>query len=185
VDRDGLRAGRGRGSGSSGGPGAGGARAKSLPPEDAGSQGGKTAAATLEARSGSTLSGTARFEQGEGQLKVTIEIANAAPGGHGVHIHEIGDCSAPDAKSAGGHFNPAGSPHGSPAAQPHHAGDLWNIHAGGTGTGSLTLISRDLTLDDGPNAIRGRAIVVHAKPDDFKTQPSGASGARVGCGVIR
>lgn len=158
---------------------------ESLPPEGAAAPAANTATATIEPASGSSVSGTAHFEPGDGFLKIRIQLSGATPGVHALHIHETGDCSAPDASSAGGHFNPGGTRHGSPGDAEHHAGDLWGIEIGTDGVGTLAMIKRDLTLDEGPNAIRGRAIVVHEKHDDFRTQPSGNSGARVGCGVIR
>jgi len=143
------------------------------------------ASATIEARSGSKVTGMATFEEMLDLVHVTVEIAGAAPGDHGVHIHEKGDCSAPDASSAGPHFNPAGKTHGGPHAAMHHAGDFGNITVAADGKGMLHLMSKDFTLKPGPRSIRGRSIVIHEKPDDLKSQPAGNSGPRVGCGVIR
>jgi len=145
----------------------------------------KKASATIEARSESKITGTATFEEARDAVHVMVEIAGAAPGDHGVHIHEKGDCSAPDASSAGPHFNPAGKTHGGPHTAMHHAGDLGNITIGPDGKGMLHLMSKDFTLKPGPRSIRGRSIVIHEKPDDLKSQPAGNSGPRVGCGVIR
>jgi len=145
----------------------------------------KKATATIEARSGSRITGMATFEEMRDHVSVTVEIAGAAPGEHGVHIHEKGDCSAPDASSAGPHFNPAGHSHGSPNAPMHHAGDLGNLTVGTDGKGKLTLMTHDLTVKAGPRSVRGRAIVIHEKPDDLKSQPAGNSGPRIGCGVIQ
>jgi Cu-Zn family superoxide dismutase len=144
-----------------------------------------TASATIEARSGSSLSGTAQFMMHGGMMMITVTLKGAPPGQHAVHIHEKGDCSAPDASSAGGHFNPGGHQHGSPDAPEHHAGDLGNITIGEDGTGSLMIHSSDLTLSGGPNSVVGHALVVHEKTDDFVTQPSGNAGGRIGCGVIQ
>ena len=99
-------------------------------------------------------------------------------------IHEQGDCSAPDASSAGGHFNPSGASHGSPMAPDHHAGDLGSLCVDGNGAGHLVILMPDLTVANGPHAVRNHAIVVHEQGDDFVTQPTGNSGARIGCGVI-
>ena len=143
------------------------------------------ATATIEARSGSKVTGTATFEKMEGHVHVTVEISGATPGEHGVHIHEKGDCSAPDASSAGPHFNPAGKTHGGPDAPMHHAGDFGNLTVGADGKGKLMLMTMDLSLDPGPQSVIGRAIVIHEKPDDLKSQPAGNAGARIGCGVIR
>jgi Cu-Zn family superoxide dismutase len=144
-----------------------------------------SASAAIEARSGSSLSGTAQFMMHGGMMMITVSLKGAPPGQHAVHIHEKGDCSAPDASSAGGHFNPAGHQHGSPDAPEHHAGDLGNITIGEDGTGSLMIHSSDLSLAAGPNSVVGRALVVHEKTDDFVTQPSGNAGGRIGCGVIQ
>jgi len=144
----------------------------------------KKATATIEARSGSRISGTATFEEMRDHVQVTVEIAGAAPGEHGVHIHEKGDCSAPDAASAGPHFNPGKAAHGGPGASAHHAGDFGNITAGPDGKGTLTVMTHDLTLKAGPRSVMGRAIVIHEKPDDLQSQPAGNSGPRIGCGVI-
>jgi len=145
----------------------------------------KKARATIEARSGSKITGTATFEEMRDDVHVTVEIAGATPGEHGVHIHEKGDCSALDASSAGPHFNPAGHAHGAPGAPMHHAGDFGNITIGPDGKGTLSLMSHDINLKGGPKSVRGRAIVIHEKPDDLKGQPAGNAGARIGCGVIR
>jgi Cu-Zn family superoxide dismutase len=105
------------------------------------------------------------------------------PGPHGFHIHEKGDCSAADASSAGGHFNPTGKPHGGPDSDARHAGDFGNIEADATGNARYSRTFSDLTLD-GESSIIGKAIIVHQKADDLKTQPSGDAGGRIGCGVI-
>ncbi len=142
------------------------------------------ATASIEARSGSALSGTADFEMHDGQLMITVDLKDAPPGPHAVHIHENGDCSAEDASSAGPHFNPGGHRHGSPDAPEHHAGDLGNINIGEDGTGALMVHSSELTVAGDPAGVLGRAIIVHEKADDFVTDPTGAAGGRIGCGVI-
>lgn len=143
------------------------------------------AAATLEPRSGSNVAGTATFtDAGNGQVAVTVKVANAAPGKHGVHLHLTGDCSAADAASAGGHFNPENMQHGGPDGATHHAGDLGNMDVGADGTGTLSVTTKDLTLADGPHSVIGHAVVVHEKADDLVSQPAGNSGARQACGVI-
>ena len=142
------------------------------------------AAAAIEGRSGSTLSGTAEFMMHGDQMMVSVSVKGAPPGVHAVHIHEKGDCSAPDATSAGGHFNPGGHQHGAPDAKEHHAGDLGNMTVAADGTGSIMVHSGELSLE-GPNSIIGRAIIVHEKSDDFVTQPTGNAGGRIGCGVIK
>ena len=155
---------------------------ESLPPEAAG---GGSASARIEARSGSSLSGTARFEESDAGVRVVVEVSGASPGAHGVHIHQVGDCSADDAKSAGGPFNPAGVAHGAPGTGTHHAGDFGNIDIGPEGNGTLEITSRDITLGEGANSILGRAIIVHGGADDLASQPSGAAGPRIGCGIIQ
>ncbi len=138
----------------------------------------------IEGRSGSSLTGTAEFTMHGGQMMITVNVKGAPPGTHAVHIHEKGDCSAPDASSAGGHFNPAGHQHGAPDAKEHHAGDLGNMEVKSDGTGSLMIHSSGLSLE-GASSIVGRAIIVHEKSDDFVTQPTGNAGGRIGCGVIK
>jgi Cu-Zn family superoxide dismutase len=115
---------------------------------------------------------------------VVVDVANAPEGVHAVHLHEKGDCSAPDAMSAGGHFNPMKMEHGSPDAPAHHAGDFGNMTVGGDGHGHLELDSTMLTVTAGDHSVVGHAIVVHAKEDDMHTQPTGNAGARIGCGVV-
>lgn len=139
----------------------------------------------LEAKSDSSLEGTADFMMHGDQLMVTVKVENAPPGEHAVHIHEVGDCSSPDGKSAGGHFNPGGHAHGGPDAPEHHAGDLGNMMVGEDGTGTATFHSADLTLAPGDYSVVGRALVIHEKADDFTSQPTGAAGGRIGCGVIQ
>ena len=145
----------------------------------------KKAGGKIESRSGSKVTGDVLFVQGaDGKVAVTVHVAGAAPGDHGVHLHEKGDCSAPDAASAGGHFNPAGQAHGAPTSAHHHAGDFGNIHVGADGTGTLTLTSSDLSVAPGPNSVVGHGLIVHEKADDMMTQPTGNAGGRQGCAVI-
>jgi Cu-Zn family superoxide dismutase len=146
---------------------------------------GGEARATLESKSGSKVAGKAIFKQGaSGGTKVEIWIENATPGVHGLHLHEKGDCSAPDAASAGPHFNPSGNPHAGPADMKHHNGDWGNITIGADGKGKLELTSDMLTVQPGPNSVVGRAVVFHEKADDLKSQPSGDAGGRFACGVV-
>lgn len=155
---------------------------ESLPPESADDG---SASAAIEARSGSSLSGTAVFTKSDAGVHVEVKLSGVSPGEHGVHIHEVGDCSADDAKSAGGHFNPEKTQHGAPGSDAHHAGDFGNITIGPEGTGTLALTSADISLEEAPSAIIGRAIIIHGGADDLTSQPSGAAGPRIGCGVIR
>jgi len=104
----------------------------------------------------------------------------------GFHVHEKGDCSAPDGSSAGGHFNPTSAEHGNPTSGTHHhAGDMLNIKSNGEGVAQVDTTAAGTTLHGNPPTdIMGKAIVVHEGPDDYTTQPSGNSGKRVACGVI-
>jgi superoxide dismutase, Cu-Zn family len=139
----------------------------------------------LAAASGSLVSGTLTLRPMSGGVHVTGDIGGLAPGSsHGFHVHEKGDCSAADASSAGGHFNPTGSAHGKAGTSVHHAGDIDNIVADAAGVAHVDAHLTGVTLGGGANDVVGRAVVVHAAPDDYKTQPSGNSGARIGCGVI-
>lgn len=146
---------------------------------------GKRASATIEPRSGSSTHGTATFTEVDGGVLVEITLKGTTPGWHAVHVHETGDCSAPDGTSAGGHFNPGGHAHGSPMAPEHHAGDLGSVFVAEDGTARHVLLMPELTVADGTHSVRGRSIIVHASGDDYTTQPTGNAGGRIGCGVIR
>jgi superoxide dismutase, Cu-Zn family len=140
----------------------------------------------IESKSGSKVTGKAVFtELPSGGTKIEIWIENATPGTHGIHLHEKGDCSAPDASSAGSHFNPSGHPHAGPADAKHHNGDWGNITIGADGKGHLELTSDMLTVKPGPNSVVGKAVVFHEKADDLKSQPTGDAGGRYGCGVVQ
>jgi Cu-Zn family superoxide dismutase len=145
-----------------------------------------TAGAVLEPRSGTSVSGRATFTANQDGVTLALEVRGAAAGVHAVHIHETGDCSAPDAASAGAHWNPSGVDHGRWGTPPHHLGDIGNLQVGEDGVGELTLTT-PLWSIGGPSGsdIVGKAVIVHAAPDDFKTQPTGAAGGRIACGVIR
>lgn len=142
------------------------------------------AEATVTPTEGNGASGKIRFTQKGDVVKVQIELAGLSPGAHGFHVHEKGDCSAPDAMSAGGHFNPAKVVHGAPDASLRHAGDLGNVVAGADGKVTAVVEVSGISVGTGDNGIIGRAVIVHANPDDLKTQPTGNAGKRVGCGVI-
>ena len=147
---------------------------------------GAQATATLEPRSGSNVSGWATFtDRSTGGVAVVVHIENAPPGTHGLHVHEKGDCSAPDASSAGGHFNPGGDPHAGPTEMHRHAGDLGNITIEANGTGHMELVTDLLTVKPGPNSVVGKAVIFHEKADDMQTQPTGNAGGRLGCGVVQ
>ena len=140
------------------------------------------AIATLEPKSGSRVTGTVAFTKMGDQVRVVADIQNLAPGKHGFHIHEKGDCSSVDASSAGGHFNPTHQHHGGPDTAERHAGDLGNIEADASGKAHLEWKGK-LRLT-GTDSIVGKSVVVHEKEDDLKTDPAGNSGARIACGVI-
>ena len=143
------------------------------------------AMAEIAPTSGNSVTGEAIFTQNGADITVTIEIENASAGEHGVHIHAVGDCSAPDGTSAGGHWNPTDVAHGKWGDAEFHLGDLGNIAVGADGTGSFELTTDLWDMDTGSDLdVVGKAIIVHAGADDFVSQPSGAAGARIGCGVI-
>ncbi len=149
----------------------------------------RSATAVLEAKSGSRLAGTARFTRIEGDwIHVRIDVAGVAPGLHAVHLHEHGDCTAPDGSSAGGHWNPTKKKHGKwmQADGEFHLGDLGNIEVGEDGKGGLEMTTTLLGMGCGcEKDILGRSIIVHEKPDDFITQPTGGAGGRIGQGVVK
>ncbi len=129
--------------------------------------------------------GNVEFVPTGNTMEVRVKLSGLTPGPHGFHVHAFGDLSATkDGSSAGGHFNPDQHTHGGPNGEmDHHAGDLGNLEANSSGNVNVTLKSAKLSLT-GPNSIVGRSIVIHASADDFKTQPAGNSGARIGWGVI-
>ncbi len=143
----------------------------------------ETAIAVLYPASGDSARGQITFTQTGDSVRVVADISGLSPGLHGIHIHEYGDCSAPDASSAGGHFNPTGEPHGAPTDPEHHVGDLGNIEAGPDGMAHMEM-SVDFLTFSGDESILGRSVVVHAGEDDLTSQPAGNSGPRVACGVI-
>jgi superoxide dismutase, Cu-Zn family len=141
------------------------------------------AGAELAPTQGNRAQGTVTFAPADGGLRMVVHIEGLTPGEHGFHLHEKPDCSAPDASSAGDHWNPTGEAHGAPDAPPHHAGDLGNITADASGVAHAERVVRGLGVD-GAQSVLGRSAVVHASADDLKTQPSGNSGARLACGVV-
>lgn len=145
------------------------------------------ATATLAATRGNTVGGQLRFEAGDGGVHVSGQVNGLPAGGqHGFHVHETGDCSAPDAESAGGHFNPTTAPHGRVGQPAHHAGDADNLVANAEGVAEVDRRLEGATLGDGSASdIVGKAVIVHANPDDYTSQPSGNAGPRLACGVIQ
>ena len=141
------------------------------------------AIAVLHPTSGSNVTGTVTFTASGNEVKVVADVTGLTPGKHGFHVHEFGDCSSPDGNSAGAHFNPTHKQHGAPDAADRHAGDLGNIEADAAGKAHLECTDKTMKLL-GPDSIVGRAVIVHEKEDDLKTQPTGNAGGRVACGVI-
>lgn len=141
----------------------------------------------LAPASASLVSGTLTLRTMGNGVHITGEVGGLKPGDvRGFHIHEKGDCSAADASSAGGHFNPASQPHGRSGPGAHHAGDTDNIVADAQGVARIDAHLTGVTLGGGAaNDIAGRAVIVHAAADDYTTQPTGNAGARVACGVIK
>ena len=138
--------------------------------------------------SGKTV-GTARvWDMGDGiHVEANLSALKAA-GTHGIHLHMIGQCTAPDFTSAGGHWNPTGAMHGSENPQGAHKGDLPNITVDAQGAAKLSVHISGVKLREGPNALLdadGAALVLHAAADDYRTDPSGNSGARIACGVLK
>jgi Cu-Zn family superoxide dismutase len=144
-----------------------------------------SARADLAATRGNAAAGTVNFTRRGDKVLVHAEVSGLVPGGHGFHIHERGDCSSGDGMSAGGHFNPLAQPHAGPATTHRHAGDMPMLMADATGVATLDAELDVITLGGGAADVVGRAVVVHKDPDDFRTQPTGNSGARVACGVVR
>jgi superoxide dismutase, Cu-Zn family len=142
------------------------------------------ATATLEATRGNAVTGTVTFEaQGE-RVMVTARVEGLKPGqAHGFHIHEKGDCSSGDGMSTGGHFNPTGKPHG-PQDADHHAGDMPSLTADAQGRADVKFTLTGVTIGSGVADIVGKGLIVHAMPDDYRTQPTGNAGARIACAVI-
>jgi Cu-Zn family superoxide dismutase len=143
------------------------------------------AVAVLTPRADTEVAGTMTFTQtGEGVV-VAANISGVAPGHHGIHLHEKGDCSAGDFTSTGGHFNPTGDPHGGPNDSIRHAGDFGNISVGEDGSGHLELLTDMLSVDpDAETTVIGRAVILHEGEDDLESQPTGAAGARLACGIV-
>lgn len=141
------------------------------------------AIAVLIPTQGNQVSGTVTFIQTPKGTDIIADIAGLTPGKHGFHIHEYGDCSAPDGASAGGHFNPKDMRHAGPEDTHRHVGDLGNIEADAKGRAHYTYLDK-LTTFKGSDNIMGRSVIIHASEDDLKTQPTGNSGGRIACGVI-
>ena len=145
-----------------------------------------SAVATLKNAGGIEI-GHATFTSAKGGVKIEVTVAGLPPGKHGIHVHAAGKCDPPEFKSAGGHFNPAEKQHGLHNPKGAHAGDLPNLSVGKDGNGKGTFTAKGATLGEGKGSLfgpDGTALVIHADPDDEKTDPTGNSGARIACGVI-
>ena len=146
---------------------------------------GPTATAKLAATSGNTVTGTVTFTQTGDVVRVSGEVSGLAPNTvHGFHIHEKGDCSSGDGMSTGGHFNPLGQTHGAIDHGDHHAGDLASLTSDANGVAKFSYTANLLSVGSGATDVIGHGLIVHKDADDFKTQPTGNSGARVACAVI-
>ena len=145
----------------------------------------ESATAELTSLGGGNLHGTVTFTKQDSGILVKIKIDDAAPGTHGIHIHEGGDCGD-DGKNAGAHFNPDNHDHGDPSANNHHNGDLGNIEVDANGHGDKTMtVTEGFGLGTGDRSVLNRTVIFHEKKDDMQTQPGGDSGERRACGVIK
>ena len=147
---------------------------------------GPVAVAVLEATKGNQTSGTVTFTQMGSKVRIVADVKGLKAGAeHGFHIHDKGDCSSGDGMSTGGHFNPGGKGHAHPAEMERHAGDLPALAADASGSAKLSITLDLLTVAPGTNSVVGRGLIVHRDPDDYKTQPTGNSGPRIACAVIK
>jgi Cu-Zn family superoxide dismutase len=141
------------------------------------------AVAHLHGRSGSEAKGTIHFVQKGDMVHIKGQVTGLKPGEHAFHVHEYGDCSDPKAMSTGSHFNPEKKKHGGPHSEERHVGDLGNIKADDEGKAVIDIKDKVISLS-GKHSIVGRAVIVHEKADDLKTDPTGEAGGRIACGVI-
>lgn len=144
------------------------------------------ATSQLQPTKGNKTFGEATFEEVNGRIHVVIYVQGLKPGQeHGLHIHEVGDCGSGDGMSTKGHFNPFGKPHANHTTPERHAGDLPALKAGKDGRAKVDAMLDVISIAPGPGSVVGRGLIVHADPDDYRTQPTGNAGARIACGVIR
>ncbi|MGM0589855.1 MAG: superoxide dismutase family protein [Bacteroidota bacterium] len=141
------------------------------------------AVVVLHPTEGNDVTGTVTYEKVADGVRVSGTINGLEEGKHGFHIHEYGDCTAADGTSAGGHYNPEKVEHGAPTDEMRHIGDMGNIEANADGVAEINYVDETINLN-GPHSIMGRGVIVHAGEDDLTSQPTGAAGARVACGVI-
>ena len=147
---------------------------------------GPQAVADLQPTRGSSTRGAVSFTQVGDRVRVRAAVTGLRPGQeHGFHVHEAGDCSSGDGLSAKGHFNPYGKAHAHFTTPERHAGDMPSLKADADGRAELTVELDVMTVAAGPASVVGRGLIVHAQPDDYRTQPTGNAGARLACGVIR
>jgi Cu-Zn family superoxide dismutase len=147
---------------------------------------GPQAVADLQPTKGNTTKGTVTFMQVGDRVRVHAVVTGLGPGQeYGFHVHEVGDCSSGDGLSAKGHFNPYGKAHAHYSTPERHAGDLPALKADANGRAELNAELDVITVAPGPASVVGRGLIVHAQPDDYRTQPTGNAGARIACGVIR
>ncbi len=142
----------------------------------------------LEPKSNSTVTGTATFTEKNGQVSFVAKLSGLKPGTHAIHIHEKADCSAADASSAGGHWNPTFKKHGKWGVAEYHKGDIGNFNADEAGNATITLKTDEWCIGCGDQTkdILGKGLIVHEKADDYVTQPTGNAGSRVACaGIIK
>ena len=145
---------------------------------------GPMAMANLQPTSNSTARGTVHFQElSNGRVEVQVDLSGVPAGVHGFHVHDKGDCGD-NGNAAGGHFNPSGAMHAAPTTVPHHAGDFGNVTADAGGEVHTRFTTSSVTVSTGERSAVGRAVILHANPDDLTTQPTGNAGGRIACGVV-
>lgn len=142
-----------------------------------------TAVAVVHPTENGEATGSVTFTKVEDGFRVQGEFEGLQEGKHGFHIHQYGDCRAADGTSAGGHYNPADNPHAGPEAESRHVGDMGNLEADADGNATIDYVDSVIELN-GPNGIIGHGVIIHGGEDDLESQPTGAAGPRMGCGVI-
>ena len=165
----------------------GGLTAAAQTPSPVGTSGDMVTAGAVMRDAKGTEVGQVRLEETPHGILMILELKNAAPGVHGLHIHEVGRCDAPTFESAGDHFSPDRRVHGFRSAGGPHAGDLPNIHVPASTELGVELLIPDLALSPGPRGLLGgdgSAIVIHSGPDDHRSDPAGETGDRIACGVV-